>query len=232
MKKLVINVLPSLSPYSFLWDEYTVEVRINDYLDIICPHYAHGEVSSHAAERYVLYMVEKEDYEVCKPHSFDQLRWECSRPFAPHAPEKFSEKFQRFTPFTLGKEFRQGESYYYICKYPVFKSIFFCLSVFVLNTFLFDLLAAKPMHHHGQDCLRLKVDVVGHKDSAKTHQEKPKNGKKEKEVDEGKGKFIVIGGVHNPANRLSAGENSSEALCSPAARFLTGAGPGAAVQEP
>lgn len=109
-----------LSPCSFLWDEYTVEVRINDYLDIICPHYAHGEVSSHAAERYVLYMVEKEDYEVCKPHSFDQLRWECSRPFAPHAPEKFSEKFQRFTPFTLGKEFRQGESYYYICKYQGF----------------------------------------------------------------------------------------------------------------
>lgn len=94
-----------------------MDVRINDYLDIICPHYTHGEVSSHAAERYVLYMVEKEDYEVCKPHSFDQLRWECSRPFAPHAPEKFSEKFQRFTPFTLGKEFRQGESYYYICKY-------------------------------------------------------------------------------------------------------------------
>jgi len=94
-----------------------VEVRINDYLDIICPHYARGEVPSQDAERYVLYMVEKEDYEVCKPHSFDQLRWECSRPFAQHAPEKFSEKFQRFTPFTLGKEFRQGESYYYICEY-------------------------------------------------------------------------------------------------------------------
>lgn len=81
------------------------------------------------------------------------------------------------------------------------------------------------MHHHGQDCLRLKVDVVGHKDSTKTHQEKPKNGKKEKEVDEGKGKFIASGGVHNPANRLSAGENSSAALSSLAARFLTGAGP-------
>lgn len=231
MKKFVINVLPSLPPYSFLWDEYTVEVRINDYLDIICPHYAHGEVSSHAAERYVLYMVEKEDYEVCKPHSFDQLRWECSRPFAPHAPEKFSEKFQRFTPFTLGKEFRQGESYYYICKYQFFKSIFLSFSVFVLNSIVLGLFAAKPMHHHGQDCLRLKVDVIGHKDSAKTHQEKPKNGKKEKEVDEGKGKFIVSGGVHNPANRLSAGENSSEALCSPAARVLTGAGPGAAMRE-
>lgn len=135
MKECVINLLLSLPPCSFLWDEYTVEVCINDYLDIICPHYAHGEVSSHAAERYVLYMVEKEDYEVCKPHSFDQLRWECSRPFAPHAPEKFSEKFQRFTPFTLGKEFRQGESYYYICKYHFLKSIFLShfSSVFVLN---------------------------------------------------------------------------------------------------
>lgn len=96
-----------------------MEVHINDYLDIVCPHYAPGEVAQHVAERYTLYMVEREDYEVCKPHSFDQLRWECSRPFAPHAPEKFSEKFQRFTPFTLGKEFRQGESYYYICKYSV-----------------------------------------------------------------------------------------------------------------
>lgn len=97
-------------------DEYTVHVHINDYLDIVCPHYKRGEIPSQQAERYVLYMVDLEDYEVCKPHSFDQLRWECSRPFAAHAPEKFSEKFQRFTPFTLGKEFRQGESYYYICE--------------------------------------------------------------------------------------------------------------------
>ncbi|KAJ0066045.1 hypothetical protein NL108_001278, partial [Boleophthalmus pectinirostris] len=157
----------------FLWDEYTVEVRINDYLDIICPHYAHGEVSSHAAERYVLYMVEKEDYDVCKPHSFDQLRWECSRPFAPHAPEKFSEKFQRFTPFTLGKEFRQGESYYYI---------------------------SKPMHHHGEECLRLRVDVAGNK--GKVHQDKPNAD--EKNFDLGKIKFPSAGGVHNPSNRLPA----------------------------
>lgn len=151
---------------NFLSFEYTVEVRINDYLDIICPHYTHGEVSSHSAERYVLYMVEREDYEVCKPHSFDQLRWECSRPFAPHAPEKFSEKFQRFTPFTLGKEFRQGESYYYI---------------------------SKPMHHHGQECLRLRVDVVGHKGSEKTHLDKSKAEDTKKSLD-----------VHNPSNRLPA----------------------------
>lgn len=203
-----------LSPCSFLWDEYTVEVRINDYLDIICPHYAHGEVSSHAAERYVLYMVEKEDYEVCKPHSFDQLRWECSRPFAPHAPEKFSEKFQRFTPFTLGKEFRQGESYYYICKYQGF---FFssthcdpedgsCIKLFPLFS---DFSTAKPMHHHGQDCLRLKVDVVGHKGSGKNQVDKSKAHDTGKSVDGGKGMFPAAGGVHNPSNRLPAGDDSS-----------------------
>lgn len=109
-------VFLSLSVCSFIGDEYTVHVHINDYLDIICPHYKRGEIPPQQAERYVLYMVDLEDYEVCKPHSFDQLRWECSRPFAAHAAEKFSEKFQRFTPFTLGKEFRQGESYYYICE--------------------------------------------------------------------------------------------------------------------
>ena len=94
-----------------------MKVKLNDYLDIVCPHYPLGEVPSQDAERYVLYMVEREDYDTCQPQSYDQMRWECGHPFAPHAPEKFSEKFQRFTPFTLGKEFRQGESYYYICKY-------------------------------------------------------------------------------------------------------------------
>lgn len=112
----VTALLCLFPPRRFLWDDYTVEVKLNDYLDIVCPHYPQGEVPLLDAERYVLYMVEREDYETCKPQSYDQMRWECGHPFAPHAPEKFSEKFQRFTPFTLGKEFRQGESYYYICK--------------------------------------------------------------------------------------------------------------------
>lgn len=100
----------------FEGNSYTVEVRLNDYLDIVCPHYPQGTVPSQEAERYVLYMVEREDYQACRPQSYEQMRWECGQPFAQHAPEKFSEKFQRFTPFTLGKEFRPGQSYYYICE--------------------------------------------------------------------------------------------------------------------
>uniref|UniRef100_A0A672MGP3 EPH-related receptor tyrosine kinase ligand 7 n=1 Tax=Sinocyclocheilus grahami TaxID=75366 RepID=A0A672MGP3_SINGR len=41
-------------------------------------------------------------------------RWECNRPHSPNGPLKFSEKFQLFTPFSLGFEFRPGREYYYI----------------------------------------------------------------------------------------------------------------------
>ncbi|MBN3299926.1 EFNA1 protein, partial [Amia calva] len=117
----------------FLWDEYRVSVQLNDYLDIVCPHYAHGAVPSSEAERYALYSVERDDFLACRAGGPQELRWECDRPFAPHGPERFSEKFQRYTPFTLGKEFRPGETYYYV---------------------------SKPIHHHGESCLRLQVEVV------------------------------------------------------------------------
>ncbi|CAL8295010.1 unnamed protein product [Merluccius merluccius] len=160
----------------FLWDSYAVKVKLNDYLDIVCPHYPLGEVVSQDAERYVLYMVEKEDYDDCKPQSYDQMRWECSHPFAPHVPEKFSEKFQRFTPFTLGKEFRQGESYYYI---------------------------SKPLHHHGQECLRLRVDVIAADGSQEARVAKGGGGTTGAEA-AGAG---AGGGVHNNSNRLPAADD-------------------------
>ncbi|NWH70176.1 EFNA1 protein, partial [Piaya cayana] len=105
-----------------------------DYLDIICPHYEEGSVDPQVMERYTLYLVELEDYQSCKPSSKEQIRWECNKPSALHGPERFSEKFQRFTPFSLGKEFKEGHSYYYI---------------------------SQPIHHHSEACLRLKVTVAG-----------------------------------------------------------------------
>lgn len=64
------------------------------------------------------------------------------------------------------------------------------------------------MHHHGQDCLRLRVDVVGHKSPGNTHSDKSKAEDTGKGLDAGD-KFRVNGGVHNPSNRLPAGEDSS-----------------------
>ncbi|XP_068108624.1 ephrin-A1 [Hyperolius riggenbachi] len=119
---------------SFLWDDYTVVVRLNDYLEIVCPHYEDENMATHTVERYTLFLVDYEEYTTCKPISKIQVRWECNNPFAPHGPEKFREKFQKYTAFILGKEFKEGEDYYYI---------------------------SKPIHHHGESCLKLKVHVAG-----------------------------------------------------------------------
>ncbi|KAM6921670.1 ephrin-A2-like [Xenentodon cancila] len=97
----------------FFRGDYTVEVAINDYLDIYCPHYE-GAESAERMEHYVLYMVNYDGYTTCDHHRKGFKRWECNRPQSPNGPLKFSEKFQLFTPFSLGFEFRPGHEYYYI----------------------------------------------------------------------------------------------------------------------
>ncbi|KAJ8354813.1 hypothetical protein SKAU_G00223800 [Synaphobranchus kaupii] len=108
---------------------YTVQVNVNDYLDIYCPHY--NDTQRGVGEQYVLYMVSYRGYRTCDPQ-LGFKRWECNRPHAPHAPIKFSEKFQRYSAFSLGYEFHVGQEYYYI---------------------------STPTHHHGRSCLRLRVYV-------------------------------------------------------------------------
>ncbi|XP_029819904.1 disintegrin and metalloproteinase domain-containing protein 15-like, partial [Manacus vitellinus] len=109
---------------------YTVQVNVNDYLDIYCPHY-NASVPEHRLEQYVLYMVNAEGYRTCNT-SQGFKRWECNRPHAPHSPIKFSEKFQRYSAFSLGYEFRAGQEYYYI---------------------------STPTHNHRRACLKMKVFV-------------------------------------------------------------------------
>ncbi|XP_077112164.1 ephrin-A1 [Ranitomeya variabilis] len=115
-------------------NDYTVQVQLFDYLDIVCPHYEDDRGAGTAVERYTLFLVEHEEYVTCKPVSKNQVRWECNNPFNLNGPEKFRVKFQKFTAFSLGKEFKEGHSYYYI---------------------------SKPIHHHGDSCLKLKVHVAG-----------------------------------------------------------------------
>ncbi|NXL72322.1 EFNA4 protein, partial [Leptocoma aspasia] len=97
----------------FLRDDYSIQVAINDYLDIYCPHYE-GAVPAGRAETFTLFMVDREGYRGCYETPGAFKRWECNRPRAPFGPVRFSEKIQRFTPFSLGFEFQPGETYYYI----------------------------------------------------------------------------------------------------------------------
>uniref|UniRef100_A0A4W5QBJ4 EPH-related receptor tyrosine kinase ligand 7 n=1 Tax=Hucho hucho TaxID=62062 RepID=A0A4W5QBJ4_9TELE len=93
--------------------DYHIDVCINDYLDVFCPHYE-DTVPEERTERYVLYMVNYDGYSTCDHTAKGFKRWECNRPHSPNGPLKFSEKFQLFTPFSLGFEFRPGREYYYI----------------------------------------------------------------------------------------------------------------------
>lgn len=105
-------------------------VNINDYLDIYCPYYE-GPPSHGRMERYILFMVNHEGYTSCQHRMRGFKRWECNRPSGPDGPLRFSEKFQLFTPFSLGFEFRPGHEYYYICELSARQCVFLCETVCV-----------------------------------------------------------------------------------------------------
>ncbi|NXX96511.1 EFNA2 protein, partial [Centropus bengalensis] len=137
--------------------DYTVEVSINDYLDIYCPHY-NASVPEHRLEQYVLYMVNAEGYRTCNT-SQGFKRWECNRPDSPNGPLKFSEKFQLFTPFSLGFEFRPGHEYYYISASPPNKVDRLCLKLKVYvrptNDSLYE--SPEPIFTSNNSCCSLRV---------------------------------------------------------------------------
>ncbi|XP_075834568.1 ephrin-A3 isoform X4 [Microtus pennsylvanicus] len=76
-------------------------------------------------------MVNLSGYRTCNA-SQGSKRWECNRQHASHSPIKFSEKFQRYSAFSLGYEFHAGQEYYYI---------------------------STPTHNLHWKCLRMKVFV-------------------------------------------------------------------------
>uniref|UniRef100_A0A3Q3EGR0 Ephrin-A4 n=1 Tax=Labrus bergylta TaxID=56723 RepID=A0A3Q3EGR0_9LABR len=94
--------------------DLSVQVNLNDYLDIYCPHYPNkGTVSNGQPETLALYLVGKASFQGCVETRQAIKRWECNTPYAPFGPVRFSEKIQRFTPFSLGFEFLPGQHYYY-----------------------------------------------------------------------------------------------------------------------
>ncbi|XP_063172945.1 ephrin-A4-like [Candoia aspera] len=106
---------------------YAIQVSINDYLDIYCPHYERPLAAGNP-ETFTLLMVNAEGYRGCYETPGAFKRWECNRPYAPYGAIRFSEKIQRFTPFSLGIEFQRGQEYYYI-SIPTSESAGQCLKL-------------------------------------------------------------------------------------------------------
>lgn len=94
--------------------DLSIQVNLNDYLDIICPHYpAKGAPGHQEPETLALYLIGEKSFQGCVETGGAFKRWECNAPYAPFGPVRFSEKIQRFTPFSLGFEFLPGGHYYY-----------------------------------------------------------------------------------------------------------------------
>ncbi|XP_023122246.2 ephrin-A4 isoform X3 [Amphiprion ocellaris] len=91
--------------------DLSIQLNLNDYLDIYCPHYPNKEAGQ--PETLALYLVAEESFQGCVETRRAIKRWECNTPYAPFGPVRFSEKIQRFTPFSLGFEFLPGKHYYY-----------------------------------------------------------------------------------------------------------------------
>lgn len=94
--------------------DLSIQVNLNDYLDIICPHYASKETpDSGKPEKLALYLIGEKSFQGCVETVGAFKRWECNTPHDPFGPVRFTEKIQRFTPFSLGFEFLPGKHYYY-----------------------------------------------------------------------------------------------------------------------
>lgn len=94
--------------------DLSIQVNLNDYLDIYCPHYPDkGTPGPAQPETLALYLVGEASFQGCVETRGAIKRWECNSPHAPFGPVRFSEKIQRFTPFSLGFEFLPGRHYYY-----------------------------------------------------------------------------------------------------------------------
>ncbi|XP_027009017.1 ephrin-A2 isoform X2 [Tachysurus fulvidraco] len=94
-------------------EDFSVEVNLNDYLDILCPYYPSGPPEQGPPETLALYLVTGHQFQGCRETEGAIKRWECNSPYSAYGPVRFSEKIQRFTPFSLGFEFLPGHHYYY-----------------------------------------------------------------------------------------------------------------------
>lgn len=98
--------------------ELSIQVNLNDYLDFYCPYYPSKQMlGPRQPETLALYLTEEAAFQGCVETAAAIKRWECNTPFAPFGSVRFSEKIQRFTPFSLGFEFLPGRHYYYSCEY-------------------------------------------------------------------------------------------------------------------
>ena len=91
----------------------TIEVRIGEFLNIVCPKYSLEESSS-TIEFHALHRVSKQEFDECKISDINSKHpiLKCDRPFE---TVKYTLYISKFSPVPDAIEFTPGNSYYFIC---------------------------------------------------------------------------------------------------------------------
>ena len=83
-----------------------------DQVNIVCPVYKPGMSKDVLQEKYIVYVVSKQEYDTCRiSEPNPRIIAVCDQP---HKLMYFTITFRSFTPTPGGLEFRPGQSYYFI----------------------------------------------------------------------------------------------------------------------
>ena len=110
---LYINVNVNEAFYSFRFRKkngLSIDVDINDKLDVICPR--RGRDAGEELFFFKLYLVEKESFGECSVARGRRILT-CSDP---NVEKKYTFYFQEISPSPFGLEFQPNSDYYIICK--------------------------------------------------------------------------------------------------------------------
>ncbi|XP_076472114.1 uncharacterized protein LOC143301605 [Babylonia areolata] len=96
-------------------NDHVIHVNIGDTVDIICPHYSDLPYPSKSFEYYVIYMVDKIEYDTCVINDTSQKLkiLNCSRPLGTNATS-YTMLVLDFQPIQGIPDFHEGKSYYFI----------------------------------------------------------------------------------------------------------------------
>lgn len=83
-----------------------------DQVNILCPLYEKGAISDEDAERYIIYHVNKEEYDMCRiMTAHPRIIAQCNEPFR---LRYYTISFRSFSPSPGALEFHAGKDYYFI----------------------------------------------------------------------------------------------------------------------
>ncbi len=104
-----------------------INVRIGEFLNIICPKYFQDSQETTQVEYHTIYMVNKHEFDECKLKptvNTHRLLVRCDRPFD---SLKYTLYISKFSPVPDAIEFVEGKDYYIICKSSILLLISFLL---------------------------------------------------------------------------------------------------------